>query len=189
MPFSCKNSEIPGLMLLQMHQAEDNRGVYQKAFEANQYASFGLLPKFTEFSDIYSKKGVLRGMHYQTEESQAKLVHGIRGRLFDVAIDLREDSPTFGQYHTELLTGGDGKAVFIPEGFAHGFIALDDDTIFSYQCTGRYVPQACGGIRWDDPDLAIPWPLEEIEQVILSEKDAQQESFCDYCKRIGRDLT
>ena len=80
MAFSYRKSEIPGLLLLQMHQAEDHRGVYQKVFEKNQYASFGLLPQFTEFSDIYSHKGVLRGMHYQTEQSQAKLVHGIRGR-------------------------------------------------------------------------------------------------------------
>lgn len=186
MPFSYRATEIPDLVLLQMHQAVDHRGIYQKVFEKNQYAGFGLLPEFTEFSDIYSHKGVLRGMHYQTEESQAKLVHAIRGRLFDVAIDLREDSPTFGRYHTELLVGGDGKALFIPEGFAHGFIALDDDTIFSYQCTGRYIPQACGGIAWNDPDLAIPWPLEEIEQVILSDKDTAQESFREYCKRIGR---
>ena len=134
MAFFCKKSEIPGLMLLQMHQAEDHRGIYQKAFEKNQYASFGLLPQFTEFSDIYSHKGVLRGMHYQTEQSQAKLVHGIRGRLFDVAIDLRKNSPTFGHFHTELLVGGDGKAIFIPEGFAHGFLALDDETIFAFSC-------------------------------------------------------
>lgn len=186
MPFAYKETEIPGLILLQMHQAEDHRGVYQKVFEKHRYASFGLLPEFTEFSDIYSHKGVLRGMHYQTEQSQAKLVHGIRGRLFDVAIDLREASPTFGHFHTELLTGGDGKAIFIPEGFAHGFLALDEDTVFSYQCTGCYVPEACGGIRWNDPELNIPWPLEGIDRVILSEKDAAQETFADYCKRIGR---
>lgn len=187
MPFSCKETEISGLLLLQIHQAEDHRGIYQKSFEKYQFASFGLNPAFTECSDIYSAKGVLRGMHYQTEDSQAKLVHGIRGRLFDVAIDMREDSPTFGKFHTELLVGGDGKAIYIPEGFAHGFLALDDDTIFSYQCTGRYVPDACGGIKWDDPDLAIPWPLEELAEVILSEKDKNQESFRDYCKRIGRE--
>lgn len=186
MAFSCKESEIPGLMLLQMHQAEDNRGVYQKAFEKNQYAHFGLLPQFTEFSDIYSHKGVLRGMHYQTEESQAKLVHGIKGRLFDVAIDLRPESATFGRFHAELLVGGDGKAIYIPEGFAHGFLALDEDTIFSYQCTGRYIPEACGGIMWNDPDLAIPWPIAELERVIVSEKDAAQESFRDFCRKIGR---
>lgn len=186
MPFSCQKTKIPGLMVLQMHQAKDFRGVYQKAYEIDQYAAFDLLPQFSEFSDIYSHKGVLRGMHYQTEQSQAKLVHGICGRLFDVAIDLREDSPTFGQYHAELLVGGDGKAIFIPEDFAHGFLALDEDTIFSYQCTGRYVPHACGGIQWNDPDLAIPWPLDQVEKVIVSEKDAAQESFKDFCRRIGR---
>ena len=85
---------------------------------------------------MYSKKGALRGLHYQTVDSQAKLIRVISGELFDVALDLREDSPTFGHYHTELLKAGDNKAVFIPAGFAHGFISLVDDTIFSYQCSG-----------------------------------------------------
>ena len=103
----------------------------------------------------------------------AKLIHVISGVLFDVALDLRENSPTFGQYHTELLKAEDQFVTYIPEGFAHGFISLTNDTIFSYQCSGRYVPSACGGIRWNDPELNIPWPLKEygVEHIIATEKD------------------
>ena len=121
-------------------------------------------------------------MHYQTIESQAKLIHVISGILFDVALDLRPDSKTFGRYHTELLKAEENKVTYIPEGFAHGFISLTDDTIFSYQCSGRYVPEACGGIRWDDPELNIPWPLKEygIEQVIATEKDKNWPTLAEY---------
>ena len=131
---------------------------------------------------MYSKKGALRGLHYQTVDSQAKLIHVISGVLFDVALDLREDSSTFGEYHTELLRAEDNKVVFIPEGFAHGFIALTDNTVFSYQCSGSYVPEACGGIRWDDPELNIPWPLKEygVEKVIATEKDKNWPTLSEY---------
>ena len=106
----------------------------------------------------------------------------ISGVLFDVALDLREGSPTFGEYHAELLKAEDQKVIFIPEGFAHGFIALTDNTIFSYQCSGEYVPNACGGIRWDDPDLNIPWPLKEygVDKVIATEKDKNWPTFAEY---------
>lgn len=103
-----------------------------------------------------------------------------------MALDLRENSLTFGEYHTELLKAEDNKVIFIPEGFAHGFIALTDNTVFSYQCSGRYVPEACGGIRWDDPDLNIPWPLKEygVEKVIATEKDKNWPTLAEYMEKI-----
>lgn len=93
--------------------------------------------------------------------------------FFDVALDLRDNSKTYGKYHAELLNAEENKVLFIPEGFAHGFISLTDKTVFSYQCSGRYIPEACGGIRWDDPEMKIPWPLKEfdIDRVITTEKD------------------
>lgn len=159
MPFEFKKTEIEGLMLIKPHMYPDERGLYKKYYEKNIFAENGITCEFTESSDLYSKKGALRGLHYQTVDSQAKLIHVISGVLFDVALDLRENSPTFGQYHTELLKAEDQFVTYIPEGFAHGFISLTNDTIFSYQCSGRYVPSACGGIRWNDPELNIPWPL------------------------------
>lgn len=186
MPFEFIKTEIEGLMIVKSHTFFDDRGLYQKFYEKNVYLENGISCEFTESSDLYSKKGALRGLHYQTVDSQGKLIRVISGELFDVALDLREDSPTFGHYHTELLKAGDNKAVFIPAGFAHGFISLVDDTIFSYQCSGRYVPEACGGIRWNDAELNIPWPLDEynIKEVIATEKDMNWPTLKEYQKNL-----
>ncbi len=185
MPFEFKKTEIDGLLLIEPHLFSDNRGIYKKYYEKDIFIESGITCKFTESSDLYSKKGTLRGLHYQTMDSQAKLIHVISGILFDVALDLRKYSPTFGRYHTELMKADENKIIFIPEGFAHGFIALTDNVIFSYQCSGRYIPEACGGIRWDDPELSIPWPLEEygIENVIATEKDKNWPALSEYIVR------
>ena len=182
MPFEFKKTEIEGLMLIKPHMYPDERGLYKKYYEKNIFAENGITCEFTESSDLYSKKGALRGLHYQTVDSQAKLIHVISGVLFDVALDLRENSPTFGQYHTELLKAEDQFVTYIPEGFAHGFISLTNDTIFSYQCSGRYVPSACGGSRWNDPELNIPWPLKEygVEHIIATEKDKNWPTLAEY---------
>ena len=182
MPIKFQKTDIPGLLIIEPHMFPDDRGLYKKNYEKCIFAENGITCEFTESSDLYSKKGALRGLHYQTEESQAKLIHVIRGALFDVAVDLRPDSLTFGQYRAELLDEYNQKVEFIPEGFAHGFISLTDDTIFSYQCSGRYIPESCGGIRWDDPDLNIPWPLKEygIEEVIATEKDMNWPTLKEY---------
>lgn len=182
MAFEFKETAIPGLMVITPHMYPDHRGLYKKCYEKTVFAEHGIVCEFTETSDLYSKKGALRGLHYQTKESQAKLIHVISGTLYDVALDLRKNSPTYGQYHGELMKADENKVVFVPEGFAHGFIALEEDTIFSYQCSGKYVPEACGGIRWNDPKLNIPWPLKEygIEEVIATEKDCTWPTFEEY---------
>lgn len=185
MPFEFIKTEISGLMIVKPHLYPDDRGLYKKYYEKNVFAENGINCDFTESSDLYSKKGALRGLHYQTEYSQAKLIHVISGTLFDVALDLRENSSTYGKYHAELIKAEEQKSVFIPEGFAHGFIALTDNTIFSYHCSGRYTPEACGGILWNDPDLAIPYPLEEygVEKVIVTPKDANWDTLAEYTKK------
>ena len=185
MPFEFCKTNINGLMVIQPHMYPDDRGLYKKCYEKSIFAENGITCSFNESSDLCSKKGALRGLHYQTVDSQAKLIHVISGVLFDVALDLRENSLTFGEYHTELLKAEDNKVIFIPEGFAHGFIALTDNTVFSYQCSGRYVPEACGGIRWDDPDLNIPWPLKEygVEKVIATEKDKNWPTLSEYMEK------
>ena len=187
MAFVFHNTEIPGLMIIEPHIFLDARGMYKKNYEKYIFAEHGITCEFTESSDLYSKKGALRGLHYQTEESQAKLIHVIKGALFDVAVDLRTESPTFGRYRAELLDEDNQKVEFIPEGFAHGFIALTDETVFSYQCSGRYIPEACGGIRWDDPELNIPWPLQKygIKEIIATEKDKNWPTFSEYRKLQG----
>lgn len=182
MSFEFRKTAIEGLTVIRPHMYSDHRGLYKKHYEKNIYIKNGIPHEFTESSDLYSKKGALRGLHYQTIYSQAKLIHVISGCLYDVALDLRKNSLTFGKFHGELMRAEDHKSIFIPEGFAHGFIALEDHTIFSYQCSGKYVPEACGGIRWDDPDLNISWPLEEycIDKVITTEKDKNWPTLAEY---------
>ena len=186
MSFIFHETKFSDLLIIEPHRYIDNRGIYEKNYEKNCFAEYGITCEFTESSDLYSKKGALRGLHYQDINSQAKLIHVIRGAVFDVAVDLRKNSPTFGEYWTELLDEKNQITEYIPEGFAHGFIALTDDTIFSYQCSGRYIPEACGGIRWDDPTLNIPWPLKKygIEQVIATEKDKKWPTFEEYKKGL-----
>lgn len=182
MPFEFKKTELEDLVVIQPHMYLDDRGLYKKHYEKNIFAENGITCSFTESSILYSKKGALRGLHYQTKDSQAKLIQVISGVIFDVALDLRENSETFGKYHTEILKAEENKVIFIPEGFAHGFISLTNDTVFSYQCSGSYVPSACGGIRWNDEELNIPWPLEEygVERVIVTEKDMNWPTLAEY---------
>lgn len=184
--FLFQKTDIPGLLIIKPHTFPDERGLYKKNYEKYIFEEHGITCEFTESSDLYSVKGALRGLHYQTEESQAKLIHVIKGTLFDVALDLRTGSPTFGKFHTELLDEYNQKVVFIPAGFAHGFISLDD-TVFSYQCSGRYIPEACGGIRWNDPDLNIPWPLKlyEVAEVIVTNKDRNWPTLAEYLDEKG----
>lgn len=184
MAFKFEQTEMEGLIVITPHMFPDERGLYKKCYEKNIYRANGITEEFGETSDIYSQKGALRGLHYQTEEAQAKLIHVISGTLFDVALDLRVHSKTFGKYHTELLKAEEQKVLYIPSGFAHGFISLEDNTIFSYQCSGKYIPEACGGIRWDDEELNIPWPLKEygIDNVIATAKDRNWPCLSEYKK-------
>lgn len=180
MPFQFQKTDLSGLMLIKPHLAPDGRGIYKKYYEKNIFAKNGITESFTESSDIISKKGVLRGIHYQTENPQAKLLHVICGAIFDVAVDLRKDSPTFGKWQSFFLRAEDHMALFIPGEFGHGFLCLQENTVFSYQCSGKYIPAACGGIAWDDESLSIPWPLDKIDQLILSEKDRHNLKWKDY---------
>ncbi len=183
MAIEVEKMKLEGVLLIHSHVANDERGYYRKNFEKDIFIQNGLDFKVTESSDIYSRKGTIRGLHYQILESQAKLLHVIKGVIYDVAVDLRRDSATFGQWSGEILREHDHKSLYIPEGFAHGFLALEDETIFSYQCSGRYIPECCGGIYYNDKILNIQWPLDNIDKVILSEKDAHAMSFKEYCKK------
>lgn len=188
MPFKFVETELKGMVIIKPHIYPDQRGLYKKYYEKNIFAKHGITCVFEESSDIISQKGALRGLHYQTEPSQAKLIHVISGILFDVAVDLRKDSETFGKYHTEIMSASNHKTLFIPEGFAHGFIALEDKTVFSYQCSGRYVPEACGGILWNDPEMNIPWPLTEygVEHIIATEKDLNWPTLAEYMSGVKK---
>lgn len=187
MSFEFMDADIAGIKIIRPHIYSDMRGTYVKNFEKIAFSENGLTTEFSESSDLYTRKGALRGLHYQSgKDSQAKLVRVISGKLFDVALDLREGSETFGKYHAELMDGVQMKAVFIPAGFAHGFIALEDDTVFSYQSSGKYVPEETGGILWNDPGLGIPWPLKEygIKEVTVTDRDRNWPTLAAYEKTV-----
>ena len=143
------------------------------------------IPHFVQDNHSCSQKGVLRGLHYQLDPyAQGKLVRVVQGRAWDVAVDIREGSPTFGQWVGLELTGDNRKQFWIPEGFAHGFVALEDNTHFLYKTTNYYNKESEGAIIWNDPDLAIDWKLDQIETLIVSEKDSNSLLFKDINKRI-----
>ncbi len=165
-----RRTPIEGLIELIPRIFEDERGYFFESYNKPLFASLGLTMDFVQDNQSFSVKGVLRGLHMQNEPfAQGKLVRVISGQVLDVAVDLRSDSPTFGQYQTFLLDARLANMAYIPEGFAHGFVALED-SIFSYKCTNVYNKAAESGIRWDDRDLNIDWG---VKNPIVSEKDQE----------------
>ncbi|MBS1153832.1 MAG: dTDP-4-dehydrorhamnose 3,5-epimerase [Myxococcaceae bacterium] len=161
--------EIEGLLILEPKIFRDDRGFFVETFQHSRYAALGVGP-FVQDNWSRSKKGVLRGLHFQQPKPQGKLVMVTRGAAWDVAVDIRRASPTFGKHVAVELSESNGRQFWIPAGFAHGFLALTDDTDFLYKVTEPYAPEAEGAIRWDDPALAISWPLPNP---LVSGKDQQ----------------
>lgn len=170
--FQFESTAISGLTIISPFFASDQRGCFLKSFEKDVFQDSRI--SFSPFEIFYthSAKGTVRGLHFQRRHIQAKLVQVLSGAAYDVAVDLREGSETFGQWVGFMLTAENQKMLYIPKGFAHGFLALEDNTLFSYLCGDRYDPETDGGIRWDDPQLAICWPIDQVGNIILSDKDA-----------------
>ena len=186
MALSIEKTPIEGLVVIHPHVFEDARGYFIKDFEFSFYKGNGLPTDFFETNESKSKKGTIRGLHFQQKFSQGKLIRVIKGAVYDVAVDLRFDSPTFGQWKGFELSEYNHDVLFIPKGFAHGFLALEDDSIFSYKCTNRYAPEFDSGIRFNDPEIAVEWPVERVggwDNVITSEKDSKLQSFREF---VGR---
>jgi dTDP-4-dehydrorhamnose 3,5-epimerase len=162
-------TRIPDLLIIETDVYGDDRGFFTETWQRERYAGFGIDQVFVQDNLSKSVKNTLRGLHYQIKRPQAKLVQAINGTLFDVALDLRPDSPTFGKWEGVLLTDQSLRQLFIPEGFAHGFCVLSDTALFSYKCTDFYTPDDEAGVLWSDPDLAIDWPEKAP---LLSDKDA-----------------
>lgn len=163
---------IEGLLLVKPMVFTDERGYFFESFNAERYSELGIpADGFIQDNVSCSKRGVLRGLHFQSAPfAQGKLVSVFRGKVLDVAVDIREDSPTFGRFVAVELSSENHYQLWIPAGFAHGFLALEDDTIFSYKVTAPYSKEHEGGIRYDDPDIGIEWPYVE-GGLIVSEKD------------------
>jgi len=160
---------LPGVLVVEPRRFEDDRGFFFESFSESRYADAGLPTRFVQDNVSYSGPGVLRGLHYQLPRAQGKLVTVLRGEVFDVAVDLRLGSSTFGRWVGVTLSSENGRQLYIPEGFAHGFLVTADCAVFHYKCTAPYDPKGEGSIVWDDPSIGIEWPFDYVR---LSAKDA-----------------
>lgn len=162
-------TEIEGVYILEPKIFGDNRGYFFESYNENEFKANGLNYKFVQDNESKSKKGVLRGLHFQKTFPQAKLVRVLDGEVFDVAVDLRKDSKTYGKWVGVILSSENKRQFMIPRGFAHGFIVLSESATFTYKCDEFYHPEDEGGIMYNDPDVGIKWPFDG--EIILSEKD------------------
>ena len=169
--FNFIKTEIDGIVIIEPKIFGDNRGFFMETYEERKFAEGGINAKFVQDNHSMSTKGVLRGLHFQIKHPQAKLVRVIKGVVYDVAVDIRKDSKTFGKYVGTILSDENRKQLFIPRGFAHGFLVLSDEAEFVYKCDDFYHPEDEGGIMWNDSAIGIDWPLDGIEKVKLSDKD------------------
>ena len=169
-----KKTSIDGVYIIEPRVFNDSRGYFFEAWKKQEFEDHIGKIDFIQDNESKSSYGVLRGLHYQKGDySQAKLVRVIKGKVLDVAVDIRKSSPTFGQYVMVELSDENKRQFFIPRGFAHGFLVLSDEAIFTYKVDNVYAPQAEAGIRWNDPDVGIEWPID-LDKVMTSEKDLKQ---------------
>lgn len=162
--------ELDGLLIIEPKVFGDSRGFFMETWNQRRYAEVGLSFEFVQDNISVSSRGALRGLHYQNPGAQGKLVSVLQGEVFDVAVDLRRSSPSFGKWHGLTLSAQNKKQFFVPPGFAHGFVVLSESAMFHYKCTDLYSPAAEVTVRWNDPDIRIAWP---VEQPTLSDKDAR----------------
>ncbi len=169
--FKFTKTKIDGVIILEQKVFGDSRGYFMETYEKRKFAEGGITAEFVQDNQSMSTKVVLRGLHFQKTHPQAKLVRVIKGAVYDVAVDLRKDSPTYGEYVGAVLSDENKKQFYIPKGFAHGFLVLSDVAEFVYKCDDFYYPSDEGGMMWNDPEIGIEWPLDGIEEIKLSEKD------------------
>lgn len=180
---------IEGLIIIEPQVFGDNRGFFMETYAKKDFEELGIHENFVQDNHSKSKKGVLRGLHFQTKNIQGKLIRVTAGSVLDVAVDLRNGSHTFGKWVKIVLSEENKKMFYLPPGFAHGFISLEDDTEFQYKCTDYYNPECDSGVLWNDPDVGIKWEFEKyglkMEDIILSEKDKVQQTLKEFVsKRI-----
>jgi len=159
---------LEGVLIVEPDAFEDHRGYFMETFQERRYREYGIDVWFVQDNVSFSIRGTLRGLHYQEPQQQAKLVQVVQGEIFDVAVDIRRGSPLFGRWTSVQLSDENRCQLFVPGGFAHGFLVLSDTAHVHYKCSNFYSPESEGGVLWSDPDLAISWP---VEKPLLSEKD------------------
>ncbi|MGL5229594.1 MAG: dTDP-4-dehydrorhamnose 3,5-epimerase [Cetobacterium sp.] len=175
---------IKDLIVIEPTVFGDNRGFFMESYSKKDFSEIGMDVEFVQDNHSKSKAGVLRGLHFQTQHVQGKLVRVTAGAVLDVAVDLRKDSPTFGKYYSLELSADNKKMFYIPPGFAHGFLTLEDNTEFQYKCTDYYAPEFDSGVLWNDSDIGIDWNFEKYElsteEILLSDKDRQQQTLKEF---------
>lgn len=176
MAFTFEKTKLPGVIIIQPQVFGDNRGYFMETYKKSDYESAGIVKEFVQDNESSSTKGVLRGLHFQKNHTQGKLVRVTKGEVFDVAVDVRPESGTFGQWVGVTLSSDKKNMLYIPEGFAHGFLVLSDTAEFVYKCTDVYDPSSEGGIPWNDPTVAVEWPKLNCDYR-TSEKDEKHDSF------------
>ena len=174
--------DIEGLYVIEPTVFKDERGYFVETYNQNDMKEAGLDMVFVQDNQSMSTRGVLRGLHFQKQFPQGKLVRVVRGKVFDVAVDLRSDSKTYGKWFGVELSAENMKQFYIPERFAHGFLVLSDEAEFCYKCTDFYHPGDEGGLAWNDPEIGVEWPLEEGVDLIISEKDQKWKGLKDTFK-------
>ena len=171
---------IPGIVVIEPTVLSDKRGYFLESFNKNEFEKAIGKVSFVQDNESRSSKGVLRGLHYQKPPfAQAKLVRCIEGEILDIAVDIREDSPTYGLYHSDVLSSENKKQLFIPRGFAHGFVVLSDSAVFAYKVDNTYAPDYEAGILWNDKELGVDWGAKESE-IFISNKDEQLPLFSQF---------
>ena len=165
-------TSLPGVIKIESKVHGDERGYFMETWQAQRISNAGIGDDFVQDNFSHSSKGTLRGLHYQIEKAQGKLVRVVQGEVFDVAVDLRKSSPQYGQWVGEVLSAESKNQLWVPPGFGHGFLVLSETAEFEYKCTDYYAPEFERSIRWDDPDIGIVWTLVDGEQPMLSSKDA-----------------
>lgn len=175
-----QKTDIEGVLIVEPTVHGDQRGYFMESFSERDFeAATGLTVRFVQDNESRSRRGVLRGLHFQREPyAQAKLVRVVQGRVLDVAVDIRPGSATFGKYVTVELSAENHRQLFIPKGFAHGYVVLEEDTVFQYKCDEYYHPESEDGIAWNDPQIGIEWGVEESE-VVISQKDMNRKLLCE----------
>jgi dTDP-4-dehydrorhamnose 3,5-epimerase len=169
--FTFMETRIKGLYIIEPMVFGDQRGYFMETYNYEDFKAAGLDMVFVQDNQSKSKKGVLRGLHFQNPKPQGKLVRVISGEVFDVAVDIRRNSPTYGQWQGVVLSAENKRQFYVPEGFAHGFLVLSEEAEFVYKCSEFYHPEFEGGLAYNDEEIGIEWPLEGIQEVLLSEKD------------------
>lgn len=175
-----EKTDIEGVLIITPEVREDSRGYFMETYQKKDFEAVGVNVEFVQDNQSASRKGVLRGLHFQKQFPQDKLVRVIKGAVYDVCVDLREGSKTFGKWVGVELSEENKKQFFIPKGFAHGFLVLSDYAEFVYKCSDFYHPNDEGGIAYNDPDIAVKWPMEEGLELIMSEKDTKWGGLKDY---------